>query len=153
ETRIRQSRGSTGIAGFSDNRRFSSTHSCDATAAKLSATLDISILMKPFLRYLRILTACGAVLCLASRQARAQFVINGNSNTPQTVSSGTGLVTTNGNLTITSGSTAAVTMTGTSILTNLGTVAQTGTGRGVDNNVAGANLSVFNGSNALIKST
>jgi hypothetical protein len=89
---------------------------------------------------------------LATTTTHAQFVIDGASNTAQTVSSGTGLVTTNGTLTLT-GTTVPVTMSGTSVLTNFGTITQTGTGRAINNSAASANLVIFNGSNALIKAT
>ncbi|MCS7049390.1 MAG: hypothetical protein NZ483_08875, partial [Verrucomicrobiae bacterium] len=84
--------------------------------------------------------------------AQGQFIIDGASNTPQTVSSGTGLITTNGMLTVT-GSAVAITMSGTSIVTNFGTVQQTGTGRAIRNTAVGANLTIYNETNALISAS
>ncbi|MCG3147405.1 MAG: hypothetical protein PCFJNLEI_00845 [Verrucomicrobiae bacterium] len=107
--------------------------------------------MKISLRTLIATSTCGVLFSLAGSSAFAQFTINGNSNTAQTVASGTGLVTTNGTLTL-GGSTVAVTMSGTAALTNLGTVVQNGSGRAVDSTASGANLIVFNGSNSLIQS-
>lgn len=96
----------------------------------------------------RILVAISAAVALLPA-ARAQFVIDGASNTAQTVSSGTGLITANGTLTL-GGTTVAITMSGTSIVTNFGTVVQTGTGRAIRNTAAGANLTIYNATNSLI---
>lgn len=97
--------------------------------------------------FLRFLGLVGVLSGLPT--AQGQFIIDGASNTPQTVSSGTGLITANGTLTV-GGSSVAITMSGTSIVTNFGTVVQTGTGRAVRNTAAGANLTIYNETNALI---
>lgn len=94
------------------------------------------------------LFALGAALFTAPLSF-GQFVIDGASNTPQTVSSGTGLITANGTLTV-GGSAVAITMSGTSIVTNFGTVQQTGTGRAIRNTAAGASLTIYNETNAVI---
>lgn len=92
-----------------------------------------------------------AFLCLtAFDRAAAQFIIDGVTNTAQTVTSGTGLVTTNGALILT-GTGVPVTMSGSSALTNFGTITQTGTARAINNTIAGATLLIFNASNALIQ--
>ncbi|WP_395739818.1 beta strand repeat-containing protein [Prosthecobacter sp.] len=84
------------------------------------------------------------VLTAASLQA-ATFVISSNSTTAQTLSANgeTGTVNAGKSLVLGS-STNSVTMSATTALTNNGTIQQTGTGRAVDNNTAGAAMTIIN---------
>src|SRR5262245_35394148 len=77
--------------------------------------------------------------------------LNTTVNTAQTLSGGTGTITSTGVIQIPSGNSAALTMTGTSTLINNGLIQQSGTGRAIDSNSGVANLNITN--NGFIGST
>ena len=96
---------------------------------------------------LSIYIATAAVALTSGAPAFAQFSPGPNPVTTtvgaQTLSTGTGTVSSGGKIS-TSGSTVALVMTGTSTLQNDGTIQQTGTGRAIDSNSGVANLTVTN---------
>ncbi|WP_269542201.1 beta strand repeat-containing protein [Cerasicoccus fimbriatus] len=89
--------------------------------------------------------------------AHAQFApgpnpINGASSSPQTLSSGTGEITSSGVLTV-SGSSVAVTVTGDSTLINGNFLLQNGTGRAVRINTLPNTFNLVNHSGAFIQTS
>jgi autotransporter-associated beta strand protein len=109
-------------------------------------------------RAMKILLATFSLLTLvflAPPMARAQFVpgpnpIAGTVTAAETLPSGTGVVTSTGNLQVSGGS-VAVTVTGTSSIQNDGMIKQTGTGRAIRDNTGGLTLTVTNNAGALIQ--
>ena len=92
---------------------------------------------------------------LAASTGRAQFVpgpnpIAGTVTAAQTLPSGTGVVSSTGNLQVSGGS-VAITVTGTSSIQNDGMIKQTGTGRAIRDNTGGLTLTVTNNAGALLQ--
>jgi len=86
------------------------------------------------------------LVLLAASMCRAQFVpgpnpIAGTVTAAQTLPSGTGVVSSTGNLQV-SGSSVAITVTGTSSIQNDGVIKQTGTGRAIRDNTGGLTLTI-----------
>jgi len=92
------------------------------------------------------------VAALPAVASAADFTITGAGTTAQTLTAGqSGTVAASGTL-IVSGDKNTVTVTGNgATLTNLGTIKQTGTGRVIRDNTGVSDLSVNNGSGALIQ--
>lgn len=81
--------------------------------------------------------------------ASAQFTISAANTSAQTISSGTGTVTSSGSITR-NNSNPVVTINGTGTLDNSGTIQQQGSGRAVDSNTSGVTVTIFNRSGASI---
>jgi len=92
---------------------------------------------------------------LTAPMGRAQFVpgpnpIAGTVTAAQTLSSGAGVISSNGDLEV-SGSSVAITVTGSSSIQNNGVINQTGTGRAIRDNTGALTLTVTNNAGALLQ--
>ena len=76
--------------------------------------------------------------------------IDGIVTAAQTLASGTGTVSSTGNLAV-SGSSVAITVIGTATIENDGMINQTGTGRGIRDNTGGLTLTMSNEAGALLQ--